>query len=178
MKAKILVVLFVVLLSAGSASFAGDDYKPFKGHVQAGEFILIDPADYPFLANIIAELGTPSSWPGLEPRLVTAEGYTNVGGNSVFESAQIYYFWPYDPTNPYARFVLLFFEDVTITCANGDQIFLEVTGIFYSSIGTFIDKGQIVGGTGRFEGAEGEFIGTSDGFEGHIMTVGKTKKQK
>lgn len=172
MKAKIFVVLLVSLLLAGSTSFAGDDYKPFKGHVQAGEFVLIDPADYPFLANIIAELGTPSYFPGLEPKLVTSEGYTNVGGNSIFESAQMFYFFPL--AGP--RFVLLFFEDLTITAANGDQIFLEVTGIFYSSINTFIDEGVIVDGTGRFKGAEGKFIGTSDGFEGHIMTVGKAKK--
>ena len=91
----------------------------------------------------------------------------------MFESAQIFYFFPL--AGP--RFILLFFEEVKITVSNGDQIFLEVQGIYYSSIDEFIDRGKIVGGTGRFEGAEGEFVGTSDGFEGHIMTVGGTKKQ-
>ena len=92
MRAKIFVFLFAVLLSAGSASFAGDHYKPFKGQgQQVSEPDPIDPGDYPFLANIITELGIPSYWPGIEPGLVTYEGTNNVGGHSITKSAQIFY---------------------------------------------------------------------------------------
>lgn len=170
MKAKIFVAFLVVLLAGGSLLFGGDQ-KPLKGYVgQTIETAPINPLDYPFFDDIIAELGMPSTWPGIEPTLVTSEGHTNVGGNSIFESARIFYFYPLAGS----RFVLLFFEDITITASNGDKIFVRVSGVFYSSIAKLIDQGIITGGTGRFEGTEGEFTGTDEGFTGYITTPGKS----
>ena len=164
MKSKIFVVLLVVLLAGGSFLF-GSNEKPFKGYVEQvgpGDYS-IDPLDYPFLAEIIAQYGPPSYV--VPPVLNTYEGNNNVGGKSLSESAQIFYF---HPLPDFSRFILFFYEDITITVANGDKIFARVTGVYYSSIDKIIDKGIITGGTGRFEGAEGEFTGTYEGFEGYI----------
>jgi hypothetical protein len=184
---RIIVLLGFVCVLAGSLSFAADQ-KPFKGWVIAtnNEVITLDQAkQYPYLAKVIGLYGEPdpvSLWL-LPPSLVTYEGNNNVGGDSIHKNAQLFYIVPLDPY--YTRFILLFYEDSTITTASGDQIFVEIEGVYYSSIDKLIAKETVIGGTGKFEGAEGSFTGTmgfnKDGqsiilYDGYITTVGKAKK--
>jgi hypothetical protein len=73
-----------------------------------------------------------------------------------------------------------FYEDVTITVANGDQIFVNIEGIYYSPIDRIIAKETVVGGTGRFEGATGEFDGFWDSnkdviYDGYIVMPNKAE---
>ena len=182
MRIAAITTLFVVLLAAGTLSYAAD-LKPFKGWVQStGEGVPIDPLDYPFLAEMIALYGMPS--PVMPPVLSTYEGTNNVGGKSLHENAQMFYFFPLDPY--WSRFVMIFFEDSTITASNGDKMFARIEGVYYSSINKFIDKWIITDGTGSFDGAEGEVIAREvierDGealtvYEGYIKTIGKSKKE-
>ena len=189
MKTKIFVVLFVFLLAAGSLVIAGDQ-KPFEGYAQAvGDPTLIDPFDYPYLAEVISENSS------LTPVLITSQlqgfqGNINVGGKSTWENAQLYYF--YSTAGPFEDplewlfypFFIVIYEDSTITVANGDQIFIEVEGIYYSVTDKWITTDTVIGGTGRFEGAEGS-IKVTPGlikkdqsvavFEGYIETVGEAE---
>jgi hypothetical protein len=176
MKARILVVLFAVLSAAGSLSFAAHP-KPFKGWAQqiGDPDYSIDPLSYPYLAEIIGELGTP-----LGASLTTYQGVNNVGGASIHETAAIVY-WSSTP------FALDVYESETITVANGDQIFLANKGICYLDPNTFavtgyMATGTVVGGTGRFEGAGGSVKITPHSpsvgvFQGHIVLVGKADRQ-
>jgi hypothetical protein len=180
MKAKIFIVLFAVLLAAGSLSLAGDQ-KPFKGWVEqiGASDPTIDPLDYPYLAEIIAVRGMPPL-----SQLTLYKGVNNVGGASLHENAQMIY-WGSIP------FTLDIYEDETITVANGDQIFLTVIGTIYLDPNTFEATGYlatdtVTGGTGRFEGAAGSIkvVPGIDAhgmptaiFDGQIKTVGNAKKK-
>jgi len=158
MNTKIFVTLFAVLLTAGPASFAGDNEVPFNGWFEeVGEPIPIEPSDYPYLQEVIDQYGPPSSHPLTSPRLLKAEGNSTVGGKSTIEEAVIIYFFPLPD---YSRFVLLYYIDATITVANGDEIWVRTSGIMYYPNALYVDQGTIVGGTGRFENAEGEYRAT------------------
>ena len=177
MKAKIFVMLFAVMLVAGSISFAGDQ-KPFKGWVQQVDTRLMTEAEartYEFLDGVINS-HDPDLLYGMF--FTIYKGVNNVGGASVHENAQIFYFKP-DFSG------IEIYEASTITVANGDQIFLTVEGIATSpQVWTTTDT--VVGGTGRFEGAIGS-IPVRPGFDSHfediiifdgyVTTVGKAKKQ-
>ena len=174
MKAKTIIVFFAVVLAGNLVASAGDQRsckegalkeKPFKGQVQqiAAEQITLDQVkNYPYLNEVINRFGEPDpvSLYFVPPQLVTFEGYNNVGGDSIHKNAQLFYLFPLPPD--YSRFVMVYYEDSTITVANGDQIFVRVEGVYYSSIDKLIAKETVVGGTGRFEGAEGSFVGTQD----------------
>lgn len=184
MQTRFFVVLFVFLLAAVSPTFAGDQ-KPFEGWAQqVGDPELIDPLDYPYLADVISE---NASWTPLfvGSQLVKFQGNINVGGKSSWKNAQLFYFFP-TGTEIDDPFIGVIYEDSTITVANGDQIFIQVEGVYYSATNTYITTDTVVGGTGRFEGAEG-LIKVTPGliknnqsaavFEGYIETVGEAKKE-
>jgi hypothetical protein len=175
MKARIFAVSLAILLAAGSLSLAGDQ-KPFKGWVQAigDPDYSVDPLEYPYLAGIIQQRGAPL----IPAQIQLFQGINNVGGASIHENAQIFYFNP-------ASLTIDFFEASTITVANGDQIFLTVAGIVDLIAGTWAATDTVIGGTGRFEGANGSIQVTPDFnshgqdiivFNGRIMTVGRAKK--
>ena len=150
MKTKIFVVLFTVLLAAGTASFAGENPKPFKGWFEEVEVVLFgyDPLDYPYLMEIIDQYGPPH-W----TTFTTYEGRNNVGGKSTHEHATMYYLIPLPD---FSTYIFWMYADETITVANGDKIFVKWSGVFNGSIYRQVAKGIIYGGTGRFEEAEGE----------------------
>ena len=175
MKARMFVALFAILLAAGSFSFAGDQ-KPFKGWVQAigDPNYNVDPLDYPYLAEAIQQNGPPA-WAQIQ----LYQGVNNVGGASVHENVQIFYWDFQSPT-------IEIYEDSTITVANADRIFVEIHGVLNTATGENAFTEAVVGGTGRFEGAEGsiilkiesdrngDVIFIYDG--GYITTVGEAKK--
>ena len=178
MKIRILVVLIAVLLTAGSLSFAGDQ-KPFKGWVQAiGDPIYdFDPGDYPYLQSVIDQRGYPAPFGWAQIQFY--QGVNNVGGASIHENAQLYY-WSSDFTS------IDLYEYSVITVANGDQIFLEIAATLSLITGELTATETVVGGTGRFEDAggsleikqgmnkDGDPIVIYDG--GYITTVGAAKK--
>ena len=178
MKIRILVVLIAVLLTAGSLSFAGDQ-KPFKGWVQAiGDPIYdFDPGDYPYLQSVIDQRGYPAPFGWAQIQFY--QGVNNVGGASIHENAQLYY-WSSDFTS------IDLYEYSVITVANGDQIFLEIAATFNVITEELTATETVVGGTGRFDDAEGSLvirqgigkdgqaITIYDG--GYITTVGAAKK--
>jgi hypothetical protein len=183
MKAKIFVVLFTVLLIAGSISFAGDQ-KPFKGWGQLVDEQVVYPIDvagYAYLQQVVNAQGRPPD----AMFLSSYAGVNNVGGASITEVAMILYV---DFSSPLLTFDI--FEEETITVANGDQIFLTVVGKLLVDPATFAtldfrSTDTVVGGTGRFEGAEGSIEVkpsiNSQGlsiavFDGQILTIGKAKK--
>jgi hypothetical protein len=182
MKAKIFVVLFAVLFVAGSISIAGEQ-KPFKGWVQA----VGDPdynvnfGVYPYLQSVIDQRGypTPFSTPFGVAQIQFYQGVNNVGGASIHENAQLYYY-----SSDFTSIDL--YEYSVITVANGDQIFLEIAATFNFITEELTATETVVGGTGRFDGAEGSLvirqgigkdgqaITIYDG--GYITTVGAAKK--
>lgn len=187
MNAKIFVVSLIVLV-AGSLSFAGDQ-KPINGWVQhvSEEAITLEQAkaEYPYLSEVIGVYGEPDpmSLAFFPPKSAIYHGKNNVGGDSIHSNGQIGYFFPFDPY--FFRFVLVFYEESTITVANGDKIFVEVEGIYYYPLNKIIATDTIVGGTGRFEGAEGSMTATWNNdshdqqivvFDGYITTIGGAKK--
>lgn len=185
MKTKIFFVLLFVLLAGGSLVVAGDQ-KPFNGWITAvaSEPISVDEAKtYPYLAAVMEMRGEPDfvSLMFVPPALVTFEGKNNVGGQSTHDNAQLFYLTNLDPSDPsYSHFIMEFYEDVAITVANGDQIFVNIQGIYYPPIDKIIAKEIVVGGTGRFEGATGVFDGFWDSnkdvvYDGYIETPGKAE---
>jgi hypothetical protein len=107
------------------------------------------------------------------------KGVNSVGGASIQENAQVFYFKP-DSSG------LEFYEASTVTVANGDQIFIAVEGIFDFTTGTWTAADTVVGGTGRFAGAAGSLTVwpsvDSHGqdtivLDGYVTTAGKAKKQ-
>jgi len=177
MKAKTLVVSFAVLLLAGSLALAGDQ-KPFKGsiHFTSTETISLDQAkNYPYLAEVIGLMGEPDpvSLFFTPPTVMKGEGRNNVGGESTYTNAQLFYLYPLDEY--WSRYTMVFYEDCTITVANGDQIYVRIEAVYYSSIDKLIAEETVVGGTGRFEGATGSFEGIWDSnkdivHNGYIVT--------
>jgi len=175
MKSKILVVIFAALIVSGSFSFAGDQ-KPFKGWVQAvgDPDFYVNPLDYQYLADVISQRGWPA-WTQIQ----FYQGVNNVGGASTHENVQMFYWDFVSPTFD-------FYEDSTITVANGDQIFVEIEAVYTVATGEFTATETVVGGTGRFEGAGGSLaVGSGverDGLPiviydgGYITTVGTAKK--
>jgi hypothetical protein len=175
MKAKTIILLFAVLLAAGSISFAGDQ-KPFKGWVQAvgDPDFNVNPLDYQYLKDVILQRGWPA-WAQIQ----LYQGVNNVGGASIHENAQMFYWDFVSPT-------IEFYEDSAITVANGDQIFVQIEAVYYVATGEFTATETVVGGTGRFEGAGGSLVVRSgvdkDGLPiviydgGYITTVGAAKK--
>jgi hypothetical protein len=184
MKSKIFVVLFAVVLLAGSLAIAGDQ-KPFKGWGHEVAFQMVWPIDvtgHDYFQQVIDDRGEPPAGMYLSSYL----GVNNVGGASIIDVPGILY---YDFSSPLLTFDV--YEEETITVANGDKIFLTVVGklrvdpVTLATI-DFEATDTVVGGTGRFEGAEG-LIEVSPGldsqglsiavFDGHITTVGEAKKQ-
>ncbi len=174
MKVKTIVALFAVLFVAGSLAFAGDQ-KPFKGWVKAvgDPNYNIDAHDYPYLAKIIGNRGAEPD--GLQIQLF--QGINNVGGTCISENAQMFYL---------NGSIIEIYEDMVMTVANGDQIFFEVEGAYNESTGALTGMATIVGGTGRFVGAEGYYIPKvgvgKDGqtfiiLDGYITTVGAAKEK-
>jgi hypothetical protein len=173
---RTVTLLLAVTLAAGSLCFAGD-LKPFKGWAQqinTSPMTLPDALTYGFLKQIIDIRGVP-----LLMQLVTFRGINNVGGESIHENAQIFY---WDFVSPDIEF----YEASTVTVANGDQIFLNVEGTSSLSTGTATGTDTVVGGTGRFEGAQGSIgfdaASGTDGqafvvLKGQVTTVGEAKKR-
>ena len=184
MKKKMTVVFLVVLLAGGSLVLAGDQ-KPFYGWltgVSSEPISLEEAMTYPYLAEVIGMRGEPDavSLFYAPPVLWTAKGKNTAGGKSTYTNAQLFYLTGLDPY--WSRYIMEFYEDCTITTANGDQIFVKVEGIYYSPIDKIIAKETVVGGTGRFEGATGEFDGiwVADGVMqfGYIVMQDKVKKHQ
>lgn len=190
MKIKVISALLTIMLAVGSLSFGGD-LKPFEGWsraVYSEPLTLAEVKEYPYMAQIISQFGEPDplSLFLTPPGLVTYESSNNVGGASTITAPLLVYFKPLDPFG----WVAMFYEDQTVTVANGDQIFVNVEGtIFYPypvdpNTGRMIAKETVVGGTGRFEGATGSYDATTgfdnDGqtiniYSGYIETIGKAK---
>jgi hypothetical protein len=176
MKAKIFVVLFAVLLLAGSLALAGD-LKPYKGTAQqiaSSDMTLDEALSYQFLADVIEARGEPYGM-----KYLTYQGINNVGGASINDGAQIYYFNS-------TTWAVEFYEVEAITHANGDQIYSNIEGVLSLITGSGTGTTTVVGGTGRFEGVGGwtEFTAAldSDGmasvvYKGQITTVGEAKKE-
>ena len=176
MKAKRVVVLFAVLLTAGLPLLAGDQ-KPFKGWVQAlgDPDYNVNPLDYPYLSEIIQQRGSP-----LLTQIQLYQGINNVGGLSIHENVQMVYLGSAPGT-------IDIYEDSVITVANGDQIFVEIAGSVFYGVWEWTFTETVVGGTGRFEGAGGSIVAKAglnkDGDQiviydgGYITTVGATKKK-
>jgi|WetSurMetagenome_2_1015567.scaffolds.fasta_scaffold222385_2 hypothetical protein len=177
MKAKIFVLLLAVLLVLGSFSFASG-LKHFEGWVQQiGDSIPIDPYDYPYLAQVVDQ--HPGQAPLFPPWLTTFYGINNVGGASIHKNAQLFYWDFVSPT-------IEFFEDSTVTVANGDQIFITVEGLYDIATGTVTATDTVVGGTGSFNGAKGSLQASAEYFydstlygialDGYIKTACRNKK--
>jgi len=175
MRAKTIVLLLAVIFVAGSAAFATDQ-KPFKGWAQAigDPNPNVDPRDYPYLLKVIQERGEPDG--GSQIQLF--QGVNNVGGAWISENVQMIY------SNRYP--IIDIYEDMVMTVANGDQIFFEIEAAYNDSTGALTGRATIVGGTGRFVGAEGYYIPTvsvrKDGqaliiLNGYITTVGAAKQK-
>lgn len=112
----------------------------------------------------------------------------NVGGNCTAVANEVVYVYGDKPAD--------WFMTRTITTANGDEIYQELSGIAYPIGGPgsdFVIDGEweITGGTGRFLGAVG--FGDADGFldgatggmttvsvllEGRISTVGSQRRSR
>jgi hypothetical protein len=176
MKSKrITALLGFVCVLVGSISFAAD-LKPYKGWALGlgDPNYNVNPLDYPYLAQVIQQRGFPA-WTQIQ----LYQGVNNVGGASIHENAQMIY-WDYvSPT-------IELYETSTITVANGDQIFLTVEAIYYIAADMVVATDTVVGGTGKFEGAQGlievktGFIKNGQSaliFDGYVATVGKAKRQ-
>lgn len=167
MKARTIVVLTAVLLVSISLSFAGDQ-KPFKGWIQAigDPDYNVNPLDYSYLAAVIQQRGSPDS-----AQIQLFRGVNNVGGASRHENVQIFYLDNYP--------IIDFYEYSVITVANGDQIFVDIEATWDDDTGTLTATEPVVGGTGRFVGAEGSLVVRLDVGKdafifdgGYITTVG------
>jgi hypothetical protein len=174
MKVKTIVALFAVIFVAGSLAFA-EDQKPFKGWAQGigDPNPNVDPHDYPYLLKVIQERGEPDG-----SQIQLFQGINNVGGAWISENVQMFY------SNRYP--IIDLYEDMVMTVANGDQIFFEIEAAYNDSTGALTGMATIVGGTGRFVGAEGYYIPTvsvgKDGQDliivnGYITTVGAAKEK-
>jgi hypothetical protein len=176
MKAKIFVVLFAVLLLAGSLALAGD-LKPYRGTAQqiaSSDMTLDEALSYQFLADVIGARGEPYGM-----KYLIYQGINNVGGASIHHGAQIYYI-------DWNTLDLEFYEVETITHANGDQIYSNIEGVMHYPWLSATGTTTTVGGTGRFEGVGGwtEFTAAMDSdnmafvvYKGQITTVGEAKKE-
>jgi hypothetical protein len=173
----LLSFVFMLVLALSTPSTASDQ-KSFKGYITivSDPDLTIDPYSYPYLAQVIGELGPPT-WAQMQ----IYQGVVNVGGATIQELAQVFYVLP-DRWDYYG--------ELTMTVANGDQIFGIVEGsIYFDSDGNVVDttgESIFTGGTGRFEGAEGSSIATLDPkkhdelgwfIDGWITTVGKAKEK-
>lgn len=157
----VVLVLFLILAVSAVAAIAGDDVEvPFKALF----------ATYP-------ELGTDPET-GLGIVRIPGDGQATHLGNSAFYSD----LWVDRTTDPWTQGS----DNVTITAASGDQLFITCAGIGGpTASGTWFGGDyEITGGTGRFLGAQGSgayggeavYYPASDSWIGAIWFEGTLQK--
>ena len=172
-----------MLVLVMSISSVAEDQKPYKGWANRistvfGELDEIIEGSY--LDSVIDSLGPPIYFPYVA--YMTFYGINNVGGSSIHDNMALFYLNFSDFPNLFWDF----YEDQTITVANGDRIFVTVVGTCNFDFSYCTSTDTVVDGTGRFDNAEGEMEvtpGLIKGdlevvvFDGWITTVGSAKEE-
>jgi len=171
--------LALVMGLAVPTAQAGDT-KPLKGKAyQTSRVYLNEVPDNSYLQEIVDELGPPSYVLG-----ITSIHHNNVAGLCDDSSEEIGYYGTDEVTG---RLVNRFYTRSVIVAANGDTLITIIAGVtqLEDDPYTFEYIGVIMGGTGRFEGAWGFFLGKGTGpfpypstYKGVVSTVGSTMRDQ
>jgi hypothetical protein len=170
-----MVFAVAVPMNIGAGSPKANSQVPFRGTFDGGNVPAVDPLERIVVSGQANQLGKFSAVVDANMAVFEIVGWVEVAPDIFFP-------------------ILLLPTQATFTAANGDELYadMDLVGMRHMVDGNFPSftlDATITGGTGRFEGATGSFLGsggqiTMPGFDtdlvigswaGTISTVGSNK---